>query len=133
MARSIERGYDIGIFAPIRVEWWLAHGHARTNSLSSINRGAAPSQPGTPHVRRDDVASATGENSRSSSSFAPTDRGRLAAPAVRAFIRSARSDCASAKAFRGKHHNRTGTATHITRSHHANFSGGDEPNIGQRV
>ena len=49
MARSIERGYNIGIFAPIRVEWWLAHAHQRfhrTNHYSApgaglVRRGAA--------------------------------------------------------------------------------------------
>ena len=103
------------------------------HSRSTIDRGPVASQSGTQRLRRGNVDPATGQNSRSPSSFAPADRSGFAAAAVRAFVRSARIDRARAQTFCSKHRDRTGTTAHLTGSHDANLSGGDESKVDQRV
>src|SRR5206468_1688884 len=111
----------------------FAHDHCGWHSRCAIDRGPVAAEPGTKRFRRGNVDPATRQNSRSPSSFTPADRGGLAAAAIRAFVRSARIDCARAQTFCPKHCDRTGTTAHLTGSYHANLSGGDESKVDQRV
>src|ERR1700730_643436 len=91
----------------------LANGNAGRHSRFASDRSPAAFEFGAGGVRTNDVDPTAGKNSRALTSFASTNRSRLAPTGIRTGARSTGHCRSTAEAVRRSERDRTGTTAHL--------------------